>query len=89
MKILKLITIFLSIFFYFPSVFSLRYIGGQCLSEKKYEYWFGVLINCDLSFYTLENAKSICLQNNLYSLAEIFDAYLYKNITQELSLSTK
>jgi hypothetical protein len=84
MKILKYQAILLSIFFYLPS-----FLKGQCLNEIKYEFWFGVLINCDVSLYTLDSAKSICSQNNLYNLAEIFDAYLYKNITQELSLRTK
>ena len=59
-----------------------------CISEKSSEFWFGTFITClSESSYTKAIAKNKC-PTSLF-LAEIMDASLYGNISQEISLSTE
>ncbi len=50
-------------------------------------YWFGTFINCERDVYSLEFAKSHCPSGQV--LAEVMDAYLYTNITNEIATRTR
>ncbi len=50
-------------------------------------YWFGTFISCERNVYSLDFAKSHCPAGQV--LAEVMDAYLYTNITQEITLRTR
>jgi hypothetical protein len=58
-----------------------------CANERTYSFWFGTVITCTTSdYYSLDMAKMRCPAGQV--LGEVMDAYLYTNITYELSIST-
>jgi hypothetical protein len=62
-------------------------IANACINEISSKYWFGTFIDCRSDpTYTYQIAISKCPAGQV--LAEIFDAYLYTNITNEISIRT-